>query len=427
MTTGKPRSQPQNFQGCLVLLLTLLGVGFIVARNAQPAMQFAPPGSPTPLPSTVVVVENGLKPILSGPILDGVTVMPTFAPTPAFLAPTAAPYSTASLIDPAQVVVALPTVAPTREGRPVSTPIGITAVPSPTPLNIVARNNQPLLGQWSPPPEQVPMSRDLRDHFFFRRPVDSNANSSSLWYYPYGSNGPDGIWRVHHGLDMPNPDGQPVRAAGDGVVVWAADHYRWSEDGFTDAAESYGNVVIIEHNFGYRGQRLYTLYAHLSRILVSLNDPVTVGQVVGLSGHSGNVTGPHVHFEVRLGANFYWTTRNPLLWMAPLLDHGVVAGRILNRDGSMIERAIITLFKDGKQYDSTMTYVRPRRVAGRNHDVDPDDVWNENFAFGDVPNGHYEVSVSINGTRLTRPVDVQAGTTSFVDFGVFTGGVASAP
>lgn len=271
------------------------------------------------------------------------------------------------------------------------------------------------------------MSRDLRDHFFFRRPVDSNANSSSLAYYPYGSNGPEGAWRVHHGLDMPNPDGQPVRAAGDGVVVWAADHYRWSEDGFSDAAESYGNVVIIEHNFGYRGQRLYTLYAHLSRILVSLNDPVTVGQVVGLSGHSGNVTGPHVHFEVRLGANFYWTTRNPLLWMAPLLDHGVVAGRIRNRDGSMIERAIITLFKDGKQYDSTMTYVRPKRVPGRNHDVDPDDVWDENFVFGDVPYGRYEVSVSINGTRMTREIDVQAGTTSFVDFGVVSLGVASAP
>jgi len=405
-----------NLQGCAVLLIAVGAVAFLLWRNAQPQVQFVPPLPPTaaPVQGTIVVVDNSLHSVLSGPVLEGMTLMPTYA-LPTYLTPTPFTPEPAALIDPAQVPVA-PTLVPTRPPRNLPTSAGVTAVPSPAPLNVVGRNSNPRLGQWSLPPEQVPMSRDLRDHFYFRRPVDSNANSSSLSYYPYGSNGPEGAWRVHHGLDMPNPDGQPVRAAGDGVVVWAADHYRWSEEGVTDGAESYGNVVIIEHTFGYEGQRLFTLYAHLSRIIVSLNEPVTVGQIVGLSGHSGNVTGPHVHFEVRQGQNFYWTTRNPLLWMAPLLGSGVVAGRVLYRDGSAVEHAPVTLSQGGRQFDTTVTYVNPKRTEGRNHDVDGDDKWHENFVLGDIPAGKYDISVLVNGTRITRQVEVQAGTTSFVDF-----------
>jgi murein DD-endopeptidase MepM/ murein hydrolase activator NlpD len=415
----KKKSGSRDLQGCFVILLAGLAVGAILFRNMQPNIQFAPPvPAVTNAPEgTVIVQDNSLRSVLSGSLMDGITLVPTLPPTPTYSPPTVEAAVPGALVNPDQVVVAMPTIIPTRSGRPTLPPIGVTAVPSPTPLNVVARSNRPALGQWSPPPEQVPMSRDLRDHFYFRRPVDSSANSSSLSYYPYGSGGPEGAWRVHHGLDMPNPDGQPVRAAGDGVVVWAADHYRWSEDGYTDGAESYGNVVIIEHTFGYNGQRLYTLYAHLSRIIVSLNDQVSVGEVVGLSGHSGQVTGPHVHFEVRLGQNFYWTTRNPLLWMAPLLDHGVVAGRVVGRDGQFVDRVVITLLADGRQFDTTMTYTRPRRVPGRNHDVDPDDNWRENFVFGDIPAGKYEVSAVVNGVRVSKLVEVQAGTTSFVEFG----------
>lgn len=414
----RKKSSSRDSQGCLVIFIAALAVGFVLFRNIQPTIQFTPPGSPQPVVviGTVPPPDNSLRAVLSNSLTDGITLVPTLAPPPTYVAPTREPSNPGALIDPAQVTISAPTLVPTRGGRATPTSVGVTAVPSPTPLNVVGRNNRVAEGQWSPPPEQVPLSRDMRDHFYFRRPVDSNANSSSLSYYPYGSSGPRGEWRVHHGLDMPNPDGQHVRAAGDGVVVWAADHYRWSEDGFTDGAESYGNVVIIEHTFGYEGQRLYTLYAHLSRIIVTLNEQVSTGQVVGLSGHSGNVTGPHVHFEVRQGANFYWTTRNPILWMAPLLDHGVVAGRVVGKDGQMLERAVVTLLKSGREYDTTMTYTRPRRVEGRNHDVDPDDKWRENFAFGDVEVGKYEVSINVNGTRISKTVEVQAGTTTFVEF-----------
>jgi murein DD-endopeptidase MepM/ murein hydrolase activator NlpD len=113
---------------------------------------------------------------------------------------------------------------------------------------------------------------------------------------------------------MPNPIGQTVRAAGSGTVLWAADGLR-TEGEIFQSSPSYGNVVVIQHDFGYRGQPLYTLYAHLSAVLVTAGQYVNLGDAIGLVGNTGRVSGPHVHFEVRMGKNTYGTTFNPLLWM----------------------------------------------------------------------------------------------------------------
>ena len=259
---------------------------------------------------------------------------------------------------------------------------------------------------------------DPRDHFYFKRPVDSSANSSSLQYYPFGSDGPQNVWRIHHGIDMPNPIGKEVRVAGPGRVVWAADNYVWRENGrIIDAAYSYGNVVIVAHDFGYNGLQLYTLYAHLSVILVKPNQIVQTGTVVGLSGESGQVSGPHVHFEVRVGDNLYSTTRNPILWMAPYLGHGVVAGRINYRDGAPAEDVTVSLLQRGRVIDTTTTYVYQHQPGLSILNVKSDDIWKENFVFGDVPAGDYQVSVNIGGFKLTKDVNVRAGTTAFVDLG----------
>lgn len=419
MSNRAPRrseSLTRDSAGCLVILIVVAAIGFFLIRNVQPTISVALPAT-TP---TATPITSAWQQAIQDALVEGATVISTIDPSKlptAYIPPTLPPLGTPYLVQPTQLFVA-PVASPTRDMPVTPTLPGPTSVPSPTPLDVVARSNNPLNGQWSLPPQQVPMSHDPRDHFYFRRPVDSNANSTSLFYYPYGSAGPQLEWRVHHGLDMPNPDGQPVRAAADGVVVWAADHYRWVEDKrVVDAAESYGNVVIIAHNFGYNGQQLYTLYAHLSKILVTQNQTVTAGQVVGLSGHSGQVTGPHVHFEVREGDNLYFDTRNPLLWMAPLIGDGVVAGRILYRDGSPVQAALVTLLQGTRVVDTTYTYINPKVPGVTVHQVDGDDVWNENFAIGDVPVGHYEVTVNVGGLRLTRSVDVQEGTTAFVDFG----------
>ncbi|MFF0360136.1 M23 family metallopeptidase [Streptomyces fungicidicus] len=86
----------------------------------------------------------------------------------------------------------------------------------------------------------------------------------------------------HTGVDFAVPTGTSLKAVGAGTVVSA---------GYGGA---YGNQVVIKLNDGY-----YAQYAHLSSLSVSAGQTVTAGQQVGLSGATGNVTGPHLHFEIR--------------------------------------------------------------------------------------------------------------------------------
>lgn len=108
----------------------------------------------------------------------------------------------------------------------------------------------------------------------------------------------------HTGLDFAVPTGSPVYAVHDGVVVSTGD------------AGPYGRRVRVLH----RGQ-VATRYAHLSRILVHPGQHVEAGQVIALSGASGNTTGPHLHLEVRRHATRHrdGVPVDPLAW---LHDHG---------------------------------------------------------------------------------------------------------
>ena len=99
-----------------------------------------------------------------------------------------------------------------------------------------------------------------------------------------------GFPHFHTGIDLAMPLGTPVFAAADGVVVLARP--------MTDTAGmlvGYGNYVIIQHDTG-----LKTLYGHLLTVGVKEGDLVHRGQLIGLVGSTGNSTGPHTHFEVRI-------------------------------------------------------------------------------------------------------------------------------
>jgi murein DD-endopeptidase MepM/ murein hydrolase activator NlpD len=89
--------------------------------------------------------------------------------------------------------------------------------------------------------------------------------------------------RMHTGVDFGATYGTPIRAAADGVVVWAGPR------------GGYGNATIIDHGGG-----LATLYAHQSQVVVRVGQHVTRGQLIGLVGATGFATGPHLHFEVRV-------------------------------------------------------------------------------------------------------------------------------
>jgi murein DD-endopeptidase MepM/ murein hydrolase activator NlpD len=90
--------------------------------------------------------------------------------------------------------------------------------------------------------------------------------------------------RAHNGIDYAAPKGTPARIVGDGVVEFAG----WQN--------GYGNTVIVRHAGGKE-----TLYAHLSRVDVRKGQRVEQGQRAGLVGATGWATGPHLHFEFRVG------------------------------------------------------------------------------------------------------------------------------
>ncbi len=264
--------------------------------------------------------------------------------------------------------------------------------------------------QWRPPALVPPISLDPlgRDHYWFARPVDSDGVNYGLFSYPYGSDGPaqESPWRIHHGIDMDNPIGQTVRAAGPGTVVWAG-------AGFENSP-SYGNVIEIRHDFGYNGLPLYTLYAHLSAFLVSEGQVVNTGDPIGLVGDTGRVSGPHVHFEVRMGTKItYGSSYNPVLWMVPYVGHGVIAGRVTGPRGEELQDQTVTIqdARTGLIVQSTTTYIYENNAS----DINADPLWKENFVVGDVPVGRYQVVTSIDGIRVSKTIDVAEGMTNFVE------------
>jgi len=98
----------------------------------------------------------------------------------------------------------------------------------------------------------------------------------------------------HDGIDISAPEGTAVAAAARGKVIYVGEQ------------SGYGNLVIIRHEDG-----LVTLYAHASKILVEEGDTVERGTPIARVGQTGRTTGPHLHFEVRVGTR----PRNPLLYL----------------------------------------------------------------------------------------------------------------
>ena len=104
-----------------------------------------------------------------------------------------------------------------------------------------------------------------------------------------------GYNKRHTGMDFACPPGNPIYATGDGVVVKVAHEHK-----------GYGNHVEVDHGFGYK-----TRYAHMSRTDVEVGQKVSRGECLGLSGRSGRVTGPHLHYEVMYRKDYV----NPSLYM----------------------------------------------------------------------------------------------------------------
>ena len=109
-----------------------------------------------------------------------------------------------------------------------------------------------------------------------------------IWPTPYRIISGNDYWSGHQALDMMCYLGDGITASDSGVVIYAG-----------AISGGYGNMVMIDHGNGYQ-----TLYAHLNTIYVTCGQSVYQGQAVGACGSTGNSTGPHLHFEIRLNGGF---------------------------------------------------------------------------------------------------------------------------
>jgi murein DD-endopeptidase MepM/ murein hydrolase activator NlpD len=172
--------------------------------------------------------------------------------------------------------------------------LGAAAAPV-KPVPVVPAPARPAAAVHHTAPAHAPASHVVTGGFV--APISGNLVISET----YGVPGP---WAAGHhtGVDLAVPVGTPVHAVGAGTVVKA----EWGG--------AYGRMVVIRHADGR-----YSLYAHLSRFEVQAGQDVAAGTEIALSGATGNVTGPHLHFEVDTTEQ-YGSDINPLTWLA---SHGV--------------------------------------------------------------------------------------------------------
>ena len=250
-------------------------------------------------------------------------------------------------------------------------------------------------------------------HFWVGRPhPDSVANQIAAPSYQFGSTG-GGRYRPHHGMDIANTFGTPVRAATTGEVVHAgSDEF----DILGPYGDFYGNAVVIrlDRRLAVAGGELdvYLLFGHLSEVYVQKGQRVQPDDLIGAVGMTGIAIGPHLHVEMRVGANVYEASVNPYLWVDPGPGNGAVAVRLLTADGRTWPRANVTLARFN---GNLATWARVMEIYPDNESINPDPAFGENGAMEAVPAGVYYVVASVNGERVAGEVTVEEGKTSFLE------------
>jgi murein DD-endopeptidase MepM/ murein hydrolase activator NlpD len=323
-------------------------------------------------------------------------------PLPVAQTSTRAAATAETAIPTAGIAAAQPVTATQSLAAPVSAGLAAldpleTALPG-EPVRFVFPTPQPPpVSAWRPPLYPAPWALTPEDHFYFARPIAADEINWPLADYRYG-----GVFLpevVHSGIDIPAPRGTPVLAAGGGRVVWAG---YGLFNGRADPNDPYGLAVAIRHDFGYQGQLLYTVYGHMERVDVIKNQQVEPGEQIGLVGETGRTTGPHLHFEVRIGENTFSETRNPELWLAPPIGWGVLAGRVLGSGGLPLESYLVTVqTKAGTRYWEVKTY-----GPGK---ANPDPYYQENVVLGDLPAGEYIIWIDFAGKIYNLDVTIRPG------------------
>ena len=410
-----------------VILGVIITVGAIVtigltqnrglAAMATPTPTKTSTPKPTGTPTKTVTAASTRTPTSTATR----TATPTSSPTATFT-PTAAPTETNTpaplpspptptftLTPPANVALITDTLIIT-DTAPLTATIELTQTAPVTQSEVVVSVGPPTPTPTPVPrtvqvPADIPDYSQAEDHLWFTRPFTTAYHTWGSYYYPYGTNA-RGQYFWHYGIDIQNGQGTPIVAVGDGTVIHA---------GPDDAGnllgpwpDFYGQAVVLEHDQRWRGQPVYSLYGHVSRVWVTVGERVRAGDLIAEVGQLGVALGPHLHLEVRVGAGTYSDARNPDLWLQPDRGFGVIAGRVVDHQGYFVPQQLVTLHRasdPSRFWRQTFTYP--------DQEVQSDEALIETFAFSDVPAGNYLLKTFFDGRQLTRPITVTNRTTSF--------------
>jgi murein DD-endopeptidase MepM/ murein hydrolase activator NlpD len=293
-----------------------------------------------------------------------------------------------------------------------ATPLPAESEPMPRPTIAPFRFVLPTPGAepvsgWRPPLYPVPWAVSAYDHFYFTRPIAADNVNWPLAEYRYGGVffAPD---VVHTGVDIDAAEGTPILSAGPGIVISAG----WGL--FSGASDNtndpYGQAVVIKHDFGYKGKALYTIYAHMSEIKTLIGMHVDTGDVIGLVGATGATTGPHLHFEVRMGDNTFYSTYNPELWTSPPQGWGVLVGRITDEKGNLLNYYPLEVRPEpsGVPLRKALTYAQGA--------VNPDPYYNENLVLSDLPAGIYKLTINYKDKDIQTWAEIFPGQITYFTF-----------
>lgn len=261
-----------------------------------------------------------------------------------------------------------------------------------------------------PDPGEPVARPGTRDHFWFDRPIAPfEGNQLVDQTYSYGST-MGGNFQQHQGVEFNNPEGTPVHAIGDGVVAFAG------------PAEAGSNTVAILHDQRLDDRYVWSTYYHNADLAVAVGDRVGRGDLIAHVGSTGRATNDHLHLEIHVSPTddvaavvdpeqrFPPYTVNPLLWIEPMPETGVIAGRVLDSAGRPIPGARVYGVTKPEPRETPFSFAETYEDKAH-----PDPVFGEHFVIGDVRPGRYVLGVEIEGRRVYRAVEVEAGRVTEVE------------
>lgn len=325
-------------------------------------------------------------------------VAPTVRPSPSAVPESIAPPSATPPPSPTAPPPVTPTPVPSPSATPDTSGVGLPCPATPPAKPEYARyvlSNEP----WPTPDPTAPMPLSIAD------PLPTAGRNTG---YSYGSDG-SGRYLLHNGLDMADEADNLAVAVADGTVIVARGD---QEEMFGWRCDWYGELVVIRLDESWADQPVYALYGHIKDVQVSEGQRVERGEPVAREGTAGVAVVPHLHLEVRVGSNTFGATRNPLLWIEPWSGGGIIAGRLLDPDGRAWEGVTVTLIdRNGPaEFLNTWTY-----LDDPDHLIRPEPALAENFVFGPVAAGNYDVYTSIQGVEYRVPVEVVDGQINTVE------------